>query len=352
LEAPVLSINRNFSAPINVCLEYTQEDSLFLMAHDSDPFNRWEAGQKLATDLMLSMVKDLSDGKDLVLNSGYIEAFGAILNDTTLDNALKSKALVLPSEESLAQYQEIIDFDGNHLVREFVRYTLAEIYQKDFMKYYSELNNQVPYHYDSVSVGKRSLKNVCLAYLSVLESPEIISLCYKQFQEAKSMADQFAGLALLTDIECPQRTQALKAFYDQWKHDTLVMNKWLAIQAMSKLDGTYETVNALMKDPVFDLKIPNLVRALITSFTGNAIHFNRNDGVGYAFLADRILELDDLNPQISAGLAQAFRRFSKLDPMRKKAMKRELQRITAQPNLSKNVYEIVSKSLAWDNAHF
>ncbi len=347
-EAPVLSINRNFTAPIKVNLEYSQKDYMFLMAHDSDPFNRWEAGQELAKDLMLKMIADLADGNLPKLDPDFIKAFGAILNDSSLDNAMKARALILPSESILAQNQNPIDYDGIHLVREFVVHKLAETYQERFKDIYIGLNSLAPYHFDADSVGKRSLKNLCLAYLSFLATPETIGLCIEQFNKATNMTDQISALSLLVDIECPEKEKALQAFYMQWKHDTLVMNKWLAVQALSKLDGTFEKVHALLKDPVFDLCIPNLVRALIFAFSQNAIHFNRNDGVGYAFIADKILELDKLNPQIAAGLARAFRGYSKLDPMRKKAMKKELDRILAQPELSTNVYEIVSKSLAWE----
>ncbi|MBA3238473.1 MAG: aminopeptidase N [Parachlamydiaceae bacterium] len=347
-EVPVLSINRNFSAPIKSLTGQSRQETAFLMTHDTDPFNRWEASQKLATDLMLEMVADLSNGKYLKLDVDYIKAFGAVLNDANLENALKAKALILPSEATLGQYQTIIDFDGIHLVREFVLKKLASTYQKQFKDIYSSLNTSESYHFDAASSGKRGLKNVCLGYLAFLETPETVALCENQFKCATNMTDQFSALSMLANIDVPQRKEALQAFYKQWKNNTLVMNKWLAIQALSKLDGAFETVHALMKDPVFDLAIPNLVRALIFSFSQNAVHFHRNDGAGYAFLADRVIEIDKLNPQLAAFLSQPFKKLDKLDPMRKKAMKRELNRIMAEPNLSPNVYEIVSKSLSWD----
>lgn len=346
-ELPVLSINRDFSAPIKVNVNYSSQEYTFLMAHDSDSFNRWEAGQKLATDLMLGMVADLANGKDLELDHGFIQAFGAVLEDPNLDNGLKASALILPSESTLTQHQDIIDFDGIHLVREYVRYKLAETYQKQFKEIYTALNTAEPYAFNALAVGKRSLKEVCLNYLSCLETPETIALCAQQYHSAKNMTDQFAALTFLTNIACPEKDEAVKAFYSQWKHDTLVMNKWLAVQALSKLDGTFETVNALLKDPVFDMRTPNLVRSLLVSFTQNLIHFHRNDGAGYEFIADRIIELDKLNPQVAAALAKSYSKYSQLDPMRKKAMKKALERIAAEPKLSTNVFEIVSKSLAW-----
>lgn len=345
-EAPILSINRNFSAPIKVHVNYTRQDNIFLMAHDSDPFNRWEAGQKLATDLILSMAADLSEGKTIELDKGYIKAFGMLLDDPALDNGFKAYALMLPSEATLAQEQEIIDFDGIHLAREFMRYELANAYQGRFKQIYDCLHTQEPYDFNAEAVGKRSLKDVCLAYLACLEAKEAIELCSKQFNQAAHMNDQFAALSILANVACPQRELALKAFYDQWKNDTLVMNKWLAVQAGSKLDGTFENVHALMKDPIFDVKIPNLVRALLLTFANNLVHFHRNDGAGYEFIADRIMEIDRLNPQMAASLAKSYHHYAQLDPRRKKAMKRALDRLLAAPGLSSNAYEIVSKSLA------
>lgn len=347
-EQPVLSINRHFTAPVQLEVDYRLQDYLFLMAHDSDAFNRWEAGQKIATKLMLGMLQDLSEGKEISLHAGYIEAFGAILHDTHLDKALKARALSLPSEDFLAQYVEPIDIDGIHLVREFVKQTLAEEYQKDFNAIYTHLNQTEAYAFNADAVGRRSLKNTCLSYLSCLETKEAISLCEKQFKTAKNMTDQLSALALLTHIDCQSRQDSLKAFYQQWKDNTLVMNKWLAVQALSKLDGTLENVKHLMKDPVYNASIPNLVRALIGSFSQNAVHFHRNDGAGYAFMADRIIEIDQFNPQMAATLARAFRKYDKLDSLRKKVMKKELERIIAQKGLSTNVYEIISQMLAWE----
>ena len=232
-EVPVLSINRNFTAPIKVNLQYSQEEYIFLMAHDSDPFNRWEAGQELAKNLMLKMVAELAEGNLPELNPEFIKAFGAILNDPHLDDAMKARALVLPSETILGQNQNPIDYDGIHLVRELVLQKLAETYQARFKEIYNQLNTDEPYRFDAESVGKRSLKNLCLSYLSFLGTPEAIKMCKQQFYKASNMTDQISALSLLADIDCPDRKEALQAFYRQWRHDTLVMNKWLAVQALS-----------------------------------------------------------------------------------------------------------------------
>ena len=348
-EMPILSINRHFSAPVEVKIDCTLEDYKFLMANDTDPYNRWESGQVLATELMLKMIEDLNEGKEIALDEAFITAFGAILNDAKLDNALKARALILPSEESLQQRTTPIDIDGIHVIREYTRHMLAERFENQFKELYLALHRHEPYQFNAKACGDRSLKNVCLGYLCALETPFAIELCNKQFEDANNMTDKFVALALLSNIDCKARESSLAAFYAKWKDDTLVMNKWLAVQALSKLDGTIEAVFSLMKNSVYDPTIPNHVRALITSFTQNSIHFHRNDGMGYAFVADRIIEIDKYNPQVAAGLARTFKKFDKLDSMRRTVMRTHLERIAAQPGLSTNVLELVSQLLSWES---
>ena len=342
-EAPVASVNRNFCAPVKVKAPYTEEESLFLMARDSDSFNRWDSGHELATRLMLGMVDAFSEGEEFVLDPRYKDAYRVILEDSSLDRALKALALALPSEATLAQRQAIIDFDGNHLVREYCSSDLATTYRQLFLDEYDRHHDTGEYVLTPEAVGRRSLKNSCLAYLGRIGDEAVTELAYRQYKEAKNMTDQLAALSVLNNIECSEREEVLNAFYQQWKGDVLVMCKWLGVQALSKLDGTLERVTALKNSDIFDMGIPNLVRALFGSFAMNHVHFNSNDGVGYAFLADNIIELDAINPQIAARLAEGFRRYGKLDSLRKKAMGAELDRILSVGGLSNNTYEMVSK---------
>ncbi len=341
-DKPIFSINQNFSAPIIVESPYGKEELTFLMENDTDPVSRWDAGQMLATDLILSMIEDP------IVDLGFIKAFGVILNDPNLDAGLKAKALQLPTEAFIAERQQIINFDGIHASRELVLKALASEYEESFKTLYHQLNTDAPYCYDAKSCGERSLKNIALSYLSILETEEAILLCRNQFKNALNMTDQFASLVCLSNIQCLEKEEALASFYTDWNTDTLVMNKWLAAQASSKLDGTLQKVKLLMADPVFDLKIPNLVRSLIGIFAQNQSQFHQKTGEGYVFLADCILELDLINPQIAAGLASCFKKLANLDEDRKETMKKELKRVIEKPNLSSHVYEIVSKSLDWD----
>lgn len=347
---PIASVNRGFSAPIIVDAPYGRHDYTALMAYDSDHFNRWDACQELAAQSILEMVQNLEEGSDPDLDEGFIEAFGVILNDKSLDKAFKAKLLKLPSEEVLQQRQKVIDFDGIHLMREYAILELATRYEKEFKELYEECHTTASYSYDPLSIGNRALKNLALAYLTSTYNNAHTQLCFEQFLSAKNMTDQFAALSLLTDIDCSQRKEALDHFYQTWKKDILVMCKWLSVQAFSKLDGTLEVVQNLTHDPIFDYKIPNLLRALFLSFIENHVHFNVNTGEGYAFLADTIVFLDPMNSQMAAKLALGFKKYSKLDKLRKKAMKQQLERILSQKELSSNVYEIVSKTLQADEA--
>ncbi len=344
-EAPIVSINRNFSAPIKVDAPYSQKDLTFLMAHDSDDFNRWEAGQELGCHLLLQLLQNLDEGDEPFLDPGYVEAYGCLLADETLDPALKAMALVPPAEETLAQRQQVIDYDGNHLIREFACQQLALTYRDKLWEIYRSLNTSEPYRYEKSAVARRSLKNTCLMLLTCTGEEEAVTQCVRQYYEANNMTDRFAALELLADIDCPQRKEVLQHFYDEWKEDKLVITKWLVVQAKSKLDGVLESIQQIEKDPAFDITIPNFVRALYEGFIGNHVHFNVNDGQGYAFIADKILQLDPINPQMAAKLAGAFNKYGRLDSMRQKAMKKEMERILAAANLSQNVYEIVSKCL-------
>ena len=349
-ESPTPSINRHFSAPVRIKAPYKLNDYLFLLAHDSDAFNRWEAGQELASQLILNLAADLKRGKAPVLDAGYIQAFGAVLNDCYLDNSIKAKTMTLPSEASLGMRQALvdflIDFDEIHQARDFVQRELAKAHFEALKALYLALSRPTPYEISAEAMGKRSLKNTCLSYLSQTEGEEGILLCSAQYNAATNMTDSFSALHLLANRDCPQRMQVLQDFYARWKKDTLVMNKWLLVQASSPLPGTLEQVKKLMLDPIFDMAIPNLVRALLGSLTENHIHFHDKSGSGYRFIVDQVIAIDKLNPQLAAGISGAFKKYRQLDPARKALLGNELRRILALPKMSTNVYEIVSKCLS------
>ncbi len=343
---PVPSILRSFSAPVKVKLDLSDDERLFLMANDSDEFNRWDAGQQLAVKCSMRLIRDHQQGKALKLDRKFIAAFKKTLESDMKDKAFQAFALMLPAEIYLADFMAVIDPLAIHEARRFVQKALAMELKESFLATYRENSEIGPYRIDQESIGRRSLKNICLAYLTELEDKDTRSLCVKQFKKGGNMTDVMAALANLANNECPERKEALDAFYEQWKDDSLVMDKWLSIQAMSRLLNTLETVKALTRHPAFTIKNPNKVRALIGAFAqGNPARFHDPSGAGYEFLADQVMAIDPMNSQIAARLVSAFTLWKRYDENRKALMKEQLERILKTSGLSKDVYEIVSKSL-------
>jgi aminopeptidase N len=343
---PVPSLLRGFSAPVKLKMDRSDDEIMFLMANDTDEFNRWDACQQMAVKTVLALVREHQAGKELVLNSRFIDAFRKTLENTTLDHGFLAVALILPAETYLAEFMDEIDPTAVHEARRFVVRTLASRMKDDFLELYTALRDDGPYRLDPASVGKRSLRNVCLGYLTELDTREMRLLCVEQFHKGSNMTDVIAALASLANLDCQERQDALAGFYEKWKQDPLVMDKWLAIQAGSSLPKTLDNVKALTKHPAFSLKNPNKVRALIGAFSANAARFHDEGGDGYAFLADAVLQVDAMNPQIAARLASAFTMWKRYDAARRALMKAQLERILAAPGLSKDVHEIATKSLA------
>jgi aminopeptidase N len=332
-EKPVPSLLRRFSAPVILNYPYTDAELLHLMAHDDDAFNRWEAGQRLAADIILN-----KDGKP---SPEFIAAAKQLLSDP--DPAFIAEALSLPSETFLAEQMAVVDPDRLHQSRNTLRRALGESLKDVFLEKVKHEKPGGPYSPDAASAGKRALRNLCLAYLS---ETGMSALCYEQFRTADNMTDAMAALTCLANVECPERQPALDAFYQKWQAEPLVVDKWLAVQAMSRLPGTLARVNELLHHPAFDIKVPNKVYALIRAFAANHVRFHAADGSGYAFLADQVLRLNALNPQVAARMARAFDRWRKFDEPRKAHAKAALERIRDHRGLTKDVAEIVTKALA------
>ncbi|BCR03471.1 aminopeptidase N [Desulfuromonas versatilis] len=344
---PVPSLLRGFSAPVQLQADYTEAELAFLMAHDSDPFNRWEAGQQLASRVLLKLAADHQAGRPLQLDEAFAAAFGKTLCDSDADPALLAQALALPTETYLAEQMAVADPEAIHAAREFVRRALAEKFRHEFAAVLEASARSGPYSIEPAAVGWRSLKNLCLAYLMTLEEPSTVDHCCRQFQNGDNMTDVIAALACLVNSAGPERQQALGAFYEKWREDPLVVDKWFTLQATSKRPDTLEQVRLLMEHPAFNIRNPNKVRALVGAFChGNPARFHDRSGAGYAFLGDRVLELDRLNPQVAARLLGALTRWRKYDGARQELMKSQLQRILAAEGLSRDVYEVASKSLA------
>ena len=337
-EQPLPSLLRGFSAPVELDYPYSPADDAFLMQHDADAFNRWAAAQRLSMQTLLSMLA--GDGPEEIL----FEAFTQVLHDPSLDAALKAEALTLPSEADIAEASAPFDPAAIHAARQQLRCLIATRFRSDLEGSYQRLSQASGT--DDAAMQQRKLKNVCMAYLAMLNDDDAISLVNRQFSAAVNMTDQYAALAALADCDCPERVQALAAFEQQWRSEANVMDKWFAVQAASSLPGALERVRALMTHEAFDLRNPNKVRAVIGAFAmRNPVAFHAEDGSGYAFIADQVLALDAINPQIASRMVRSLMNWKRLEPARSALNRGALQRIAAHESLSGDVFEVVSKSL-------
>ncbi len=345
-EKPLPSLLRDFSAPVKLNYDYSIDETIFLMGHDQDSFNRWEASQRLAKTLLLEMLQARENGDAMGVEPKVIDAYQQVLENDTLDHALRAEALTLPSETDLAEMVEQADPEAIHEVRTFLAKSIAQGLRLMLEKTYENLQEQGEYAIDAASIGKRRLKNVCLNYLGKINDPSIHEQCYQQFSDSKNMTDTLSALAVLININCPQRDQALADFEQKWQHDTLVMDKWFVMQATSSLPDTLDNVKTLMNHKLFSIKNPNKVRSLIGAFSvGNPVNFHNADGSGYEFHASRVLELDKLNPQVASRMVRALMNWRHYEAGRSGLMREQLERIKGQDGLSGDVFEIVSKAL-------
>ncbi len=339
---PVPSLLRGFSAPVILEHDYSDDELAFLMGHESDSFNRWEAGQQLALRVIQRLLLDAREGREWSLDGGLAEAFGRTLGDASLDPALAAEALSLPDEGYIASFESPADPQAIHAVRRFLRRALAERFHDELQARYHALADNGPYTTDAAAMARRRLRNSCLGYLSLVDGGQ---LAEAQFAEAHNMSDALAALTALVDNGHAGAEAALEAFYDSWRHDMLVLDKWFSVQASSGMPDTLEKVKALREHPDFLLSNPNRVRSLIGAFANaNPARFHAADGGGYRLLADMVLALDSRNPQLAARLVNPLIKWQRFDEARQGLMRGELQRILdAGP--SRDVFEIVSKGL-------
>jgi aminopeptidase N len=344
---PVPSLLRGFSAPVNLRYDYDEAALTLLMGHDSDPFNRWEAGQRLASGILLRGTQAIAHGESMHVPAGFIDAFRRVLTGAAADPAFAAEALMLPTETVLAEQMAVVDPDALHAARNHLRQTIARELRADLQAAYANFRTDGPYRPDADAAGRRALRNLCMGYLAELREPAFYSLASAQFHAADNMTDAMAALMTLANHDCPERTAALAAFYERWKDEALIVDKWLSVQATSRLPSTLAEVRALLVHPAFDLRNPNKVYSLIRGFTGaNHVRFHAADGSGYAFAADQIIALDRINPQVASRIARAFDRWKRFDTGRQAHARRELERIQRTEKLSRDVGEIVTRALA------
>jgi aminopeptidase N len=345
-EEPVPSLLRYFSAPVKMRMQRSLEQLAFLFGNDTDAFNRWEAGQQLATRVILGQIDSVREGAEVELPEVMIRAFKSTLQDQNLDCALRAIALVLPLETTLAEEMDLIDPQILHRVRKGLRRQLGLSLATEWRATYQSLASTEPYTLDCEAVGKRQLRNLCLAYLAASGQADGLNLCRQQFAAADNMTDSMGALSCLVGHSIEAGREPLAQFEKRWADDPLVMDKWFALQANADHDQVLEVVQSLIKHPAFSLKNPNKVRSLLRSFATNPVGFHRPDGKCYQFLADQLIALDSINPQVASRLVTALGRWRRYAQPWSNAMQAQLKRILEQGNLSKDVYEMVSKSLS------
>jgi aminopeptidase N len=347
-EKPVPSLLRGFSAPVRLDYNFSAQDLYALMSRDGDGFVRWDSAQQLAARVISEVEQQLRGGETVQVDPLLPQAFGNLLRDESLEPAMVADMLVLPSENYLAElasHQGGADVNSIHHARDAVRTAIAVAQKELFEETYHRLASDQAYSADADQIGARSLRNVCLDYLCS-DGGTHLELAHAQFEAAHNMTDRMAALRTLAFYgNEQQRETALDDFYQQFKAETLVINQWFALQASIPGKNGLARVRALMQHPDFDLKNPNKARSLIGVFTANnPVNFHSIDGAGYQFLADMVLKLDAINPQIASRLLGPLTKWRNFAG-RAELMRAQLQRLAASSNLSPDVFEIVNKSL-------
>ncbi|WP_122847672.1 aminopeptidase N [Pseudomonas viridiflava] len=350
-EKPLPSLLRGFSAPVKLSFPYDRDQLMFLMQHDSDGFNRWDAGQQLSVQVLQEMIAQHQQGQALVMDQRLVTALGTVLADEQLDQAMVAEMLSLPGEAYLTEISEVADVEAIHAAREFARQQLANsLFDGLWARYQAnrDISKVTPYVAEAEHFARRALQNIALSYLMLSGKPQVLTATIDQFDTSDNMTERLTALAVLVNSPfTEERDKALAVFAENFKDNALVMDQWFSVQAGSTQPGGLERVKELMQHPAFNLKNPNKVRALIGAFAAqNLINFHAADGSGYRFLADLVIELNGFNPQIASRQLAPLTRWRKYDSARQALMKAELERILASGKLSPDVYEVVSKSLA------
>ena len=350
-EQPLPSLLRGFSAPVKLHFAYSRDQLMFLMQHDSDGFNRWEAGQQLAVQVLQDLIGQHQRGEALVMDQRLVQALRSVLGNEQLDQAMVAEMLSLPGEAYLTEISDVADVEAIHAAREFARKQLADsLYDALWARYQAnrEVSKTTPYVPQASHFARRALQNIALSYLMLTGKPEVLAAALEQFEHSDNMTERLTALAVLVNSPFEaEKAQALASFAEHFKDNPLVMDQWFSVQAGSTLPGGLQRVRELMEHPAFNIKNPNKVRALIGAFAGqNLINFHAADGSGYRFLADIVIQLNGLNPQIASRQLAPLTRWRKYDSARQALMKAELERIRHSGELSSDVFEVVSKSLA------
>jgi aminopeptidase N len=345
---PVPSLFRRFSAPVILDHDYSEADLLLLIAHDSDPFNRWQAAQTFATRLLIRSTRLIRDGELPEFSAPLAEALGGLIENGDDDLAFAAQMIVLPSVNDIARdIGSDVDHDAIFLARKALRSDIGKLLAEPLLAAYDRLDSDLPYSPDAANAGRRALRNACLDLLAAGDAQTGADIAMRQFQSATNMTDQFAALATLSTLAGPQRERALDSFFRAHATDPLVVDKWFSLQATIPEEETLERVRRLTKSHAFSFATPNRVYALIGAFANaNPTGFNAADGSGYQFLADIVLKLDGSNPQVASRMLASFRSWRNLEAGRRDLARAALEKIAAKEKLSPDVRDLVVRALA------
>ncbi|MEM7425893.1 MAG: aminopeptidase N [Pseudomonadota bacterium] len=344
---PVISINRGFSAPVKVTANQSADEKLFLLANDSDPFNRWEAGQSYMIEWLARLVETCKRGQDPMPDQALSTALEAVLDNDNLENAFKIKLLSVPGEASIANHMgSDIDPEAIHRAYRFAKRSISTALHEQFLALYTGLETTVKYTPDAASVGRRALRNGALDYLVQAEHDAGRQLAANQASSASNLNDRMAALNALAQTAGKERDQALAGFYDANRTDHLLVDKWLTLHALNPAPDAVDAIQELTKHEAYSLKRPNKVRSLIGAFSMlNQLRFNDEGGAGYELVADVLMELDEINPQVAARISTSFRSWAKLEPKRRELAKSQLERIAGKASLSRDLREMTERTL-------
>ena len=342
-DKPVLSLFRDFSAPIKLKYNYTQQELIFLLAHDTNEFARYDAAQKLLLNYFSTLITQDRSGTDLTVDNAIFDALGSLLNDKNLDRAFCAKILAAPSLNAIVEQMEECDYHLAFKVRNFFMTEFATYHEQDLIRNYND-SKTGPYSNDSEDIAKRVFKNTCLNYLSKLAGKYTATI-HQQFSTADNMTDTIASFVILCNSDSKQKEEAVQDFYQKWHHDPLVINKWFTTQAMAHDREIFDTIEKLEASSAFDAQNPNKIRALYSAFSRNYTNFHSKDGRGYQLIADKIIEIDKFNPTIASRMSGAFEKYHVLPETQKVLMKTQLEKIIQAKDISPGVYEVISKTL-------
>lgn len=344
---PVPSLLRNFSAPVKLEFDYAKKDLLFLLGKDSDPFARWEAGQKLYLQALRELTQAHAAGRALTVDGEYLEVLGALAVDSKIDPALRAQLLLIPDEGYIGQQEERILVDSVHAAREFLCFSLASHNESRLTELFGSLAETSAYRFEPGQVGKRSLRGRAIGYLARLKKSSYREAALQLLKTATNMTDEMAGLGALAHQEGAEREEAFHHFYQKWHKEPLVMNKWFSYQGASNVPGGLERIQRIMKDPVFNINNPNNVAALLFSFgKANLVQFHALDGAAYRFFGDLVLDIDTRNPSLAARAVSLFNQWKRFDEERQALMRKELEKIVGRAGVSPGVFEIASKAIS------